>query len=69
MNDEVFRHRVTKDGRVLISWHGRQVVTLSGSRASSFIDAARGLDGDGLQLLLARVTGNFKRGNERPQRK
>lgn len=69
VSDEVFQHRITKDGRVLVSWRGRHVVTLKGSRASSFVEAARGLGGDELQLLLARVTGNFKRGNERPERK
>jgi hypothetical protein len=60
-----FAYRSTKDGKVLISWRGRQVVTLAGGRAQTFLARADGLDGEELQLQLARVTGNFKRGNER----
>jgi hypothetical protein len=60
-----FAYRSTKDGRVLISWQGRPVVTLAGSRAQTFLARADGLEGEELQLQLARVTGNFKRGNER----
>jgi hypothetical protein len=60
-----FSYRSTKDGKVLISWEGRQVVTLAGARAQTFLVRAEGLQGEELQLQLARVTGNFKRGNER----
>jgi hypothetical protein len=68
VNDD-FSFRATKDGRVMISWRGRPVVTLKGARAASVIEASSHLDSDGLQLLLARVTGNFKRGNERHESK
>jgi hypothetical protein len=61
-----FSYQATKDGRGRINWGVRHVVTLKGAKAASFLDDARGLIGDELQLLLARVTGNFKRGNERP---
>jgi hypothetical protein len=60
-----FSYRSTKDGKVLISWQGRSVVTLAGNRAQSFLARAEGLEGEELQLQLARATGNFKRGNER----
>ena len=59
-----FTYQATKDGRVRISWGARHVVTLKGAKATSFLEAARGLVGDEVQLLLARVTGNFKRGNQ-----
>jgi hypothetical protein len=60
-----FSWRGTKDGRVLVDWRGRTVVTLAGARASRFLAEAEDADPDAEQLLLARVTGNFKRGNER----
>ncbi len=66
--DEEFSYRATKDGRVLISRHGRRVVVLAGAKATRFLASAESLDGEALQLLLARVTGNFKRGNERPSK-
>jgi len=42
---------------------------LTGHRASKFIAESAHLNDPDIQLLLARVTGNFKRGNERPPRK
>jgi hypothetical protein len=60
-----FAYRATKDGRVLISWEGRDVVTLTGTKAEKFRDAAERGDAEAAQLLMARATGNFKRGNER----
>lgn len=63
-----FDYRATKDGRVLVSWRGRDVTTLAGIDASRFLAAAERADEAGRQHLMARVTGNFKRGNERAGR-
>jgi hypothetical protein len=60
-----FSYRATKDEKVFISWNGRTVTTLSGPRARRFLADAEGADAAGEQLLMARATGNFKRGNER----
>ncbi len=60
-----FGWQETKDGRVRISRRGRVVTTLSGARAARFRQHAEGADDAELQSLLARSTGNFKRGNER----
>jgi len=60
-----FSWRSTKDGRVLIDWRGRTVTTLAGKRAGRFLTDVESADEEGTQLLLARVTGNFKRGNDR----
>ena len=61
-----FTALVTKDDRVLVTRDGRTVAILSGAPAERL---ARGLssvaDDDARQLLLARATGNYKRGNER----
>ena len=57
---------VTRDDRVLVSHDGRQVVALAGDDARKVIrrlEAA--VTEDAEQLVLARATGNFKRGNER----
>jgi hypothetical protein len=40
------------------------VVTVAGSRAARLSDQLAGADGEQAQQLLARATGNFKRGNE-----
>jgi len=60
-----FSFRSTADGRVLISWRGRQVVVLAGAKAKWFLERVEGATEAKLQLLMARATGNFKRGNER----
>jgi len=61
-----FTALVTKDDRVLVTREGRTVAVLSGVPAEGL---ARGLisaaDDGARQLLLARATGNDKRGNER----
>jgi hypothetical protein len=62
---DTFSFRSTKSGEVHISWQGKPVTTLRGGTAARFLGRARLLDDDGVQLLMARVTGNFKRGNER----
>jgi hypothetical protein len=60
-----FSFRATADGRVLISWRGRQVATLAGDKAQWFLQRVEGATPAKLQVLMARATGNFKRGNER----
>jgi len=65
MNAPVFDYRATKDGQVFITWQGKTVTVLRGASAAKFLAAADGADDDALQLLMARATGNFKRGNEK----
>lgn len=66
--DHNFDYEITKDGRVRISYSGKVVTTLAGRRATQFVEKLDELDEEGEQLLMARLTGNFKRGNERPER-
>lgn len=60
-----FAWQATKDGRVRIAWRGRVVTTLARLPAERFLREVEGADEEAEQLLMARVTGNFKRGNER----
>ncbi|SKC52279.1 hypothetical protein [Krasilnikoviella flava] len=64
LEDDPFDHRVTKDGTVLVSRGGRLVVTVAGARAARLV-ALLGRDPAIDQELLARVTGNYRRGNEK----
>ena len=50
--------RISRDGRV--------VTTLAGPAASRFLARVGNLGEDDAQQLMARATGNYKRGNERP---
>lgn len=61
-----FDHRVAKDGRILISRGGRVVATVAGGAAGRLLAAIEAAeDGYAVQHLLARATGNYRRGNER----
>ncbi len=60
-----FTSQRTKAGGVRIARDGRQIVTLGGRSARVFLGRVEGLDAEHEQLLLARMTGNYKRGNER----
>ncbi|MBP8251242.1 MAG: hypothetical protein KAX40_02680 [Herpetosiphon sp.] len=65
LDDEIFDYRVTKNGTVMITWHGKTVKTLSGQKADDFLEKIADLEGKDAQLVMAKITGNFKRGNER----
>ncbi len=61
-----FNALVTRDDRVLISYDGRQVVALAGADARKVIERLElAANEDAEQMVLAKATGNFKRGNER----
>lgn len=51
-----------KNGEVVITHHGRHAATLRGYKADRFL---RDLEQRDPQQLMARVTGNYKHGNER----
>lgn len=65
LDNEVFTYQISKEKKVFISWNGKQVRVLKGKEAQKFISTIMGLDEKGVQLVMAKVTGNFKRGNER----
>ena len=62
---DVFSYREGKDQRVFISWYQRQVMILKGKDATRFLSKIAGLSAPEQQLVMAKLTGNFKRGNER----
>lgn len=65
LDEDNFDYQVTKDNKVLLYWHNKHIKTLAGKQAHKFLAQIDGYDGADAQLVLARFTGNFKRGNER----
>ena len=63
---EGFRYSVSKAGTVALTHHGRPAGMLRGKVAAAFLAFAEGLEEDSeeLQQRMARLTGNYKRGNE-----
>ncbi|MEM8621101.1 MAG: hypothetical protein AAGF73_15390 [Actinomycetota bacterium] len=62
---EGFEWRRRSNGDIAVLHHGRLATTLRGRRAQEFMDDVE--TGDD-QELMARLTGNYKRGNERHAR-
>lgn len=66
LKEEPFNYRVIKDNTVFIDYYGNQVKILKGKEAEKFLEKLNGAaDTQAAQLIMAKVTGNFKRGNER----
>ncbi|WP_189133355.1 hypothetical protein [Wenjunlia tyrosinilytica] len=57
-----FDHRERGDGSVVILHHGSVATVLRGGRAARFLAEVRAGEP---QLVMARWTGNYRRGNER----
>lgn len=64
MGDGHFSYR-TSAGEVAIRRGGRVVTTLRGRAADEFLARVASATPEELQLAMARVTGNYCRGNER----
>ena len=64
-NDLGFTFRQRKDGQVQVLHRGRLASTLRGADAHDFLSTVQACTPSGAQQLMARVTGNYKRGNER----
>jgi len=64
LKEQPFTFRQRGDGSVALFWKGRRVTVLTGKLAQNFLAAAPECTGQELQLLMAKATGNVKRGNE-----
>jgi hypothetical protein len=60
-----FTYRQLKSGEVEILHHGRKASSLRGRDAADFLTEVKGASSYDEQQLMARVTGNYKHGNER----
>jgi hypothetical protein len=74
MDDEVpgdlgFAWRSSRDGSVQIVHLGRLAATLRGRKAAAFLAAMASVGEAEAQQRMARITGNYKRGNERTARR
>ncbi len=55
-------------GEIKISWKGKVVTVLRKDSAVRFLERISNATIEEAQLIMAKVTGNFKRGNERAPR-
>ncbi len=60
-----FSYATRSDGSIVISYRTAPVTILRGRSADRFSARMSGADAAAAQQLMARATGNFRRGNER----
>lgn len=60
-----FAFQVRSSGEVAITHHGRMATLLRGERARRFLESIHDADPEAAMALMARITGNYRRGNER----
>ncbi len=60
-----FTYRAAKNGEVFVHHRGKLATTLRGEAAADFLTDIDGADDGAQQQIMARVTGNYRRGNER----
>ena len=61
---EGFTYAVNQKGVLTIWHHGRLATTIGSKKASATVVKLESLNEEGQQQLMARLTGNYKRGNE-----
>jgi hypothetical protein len=67
LSEEPFSYQATKKGTVIIYYEGKQIKIVKDSEAERLIARIKEVEDNvkDVQLLLAKITGNFKRGNEK----
>ncbi|MBN8585107.1 MAG: hypothetical protein J0M37_08425 [Ignavibacteria bacterium] len=65
LDEEPFDYKELKDNKVQIYWNNKPVMLLKGAEALKLLKRLENSEGKQTQLILAKVTGNFKRGNEK----
>ena len=60
-----FSHQFTKNGKTLIFYKKKQIMILSPKKTTDLKQKLIGKTADEINMILAKLTGNFKRGNER----
>jgi len=60
-----FAFKQSGKGEVTITHHGKRAATLRKDKAKWFLEDMNGLDFEAQQQEMARLTGNYRRGNER----
>lgn len=65
LGEEPFSYSVSKDKKIFIYWHGKLVMILKDKDSKKFLARIENAEQKEAQLVMAKVTGNFKHGNEK----
>ncbi len=65
LEEQPFEYFISKDQKVHISYHHKSIMILKDIKAAEIIKKLSSASDYEVQLILAKVTGNFKHGNEK----
>lgn len=65
LDEEPFSYQLIKDQKVHLFWEGKPIKIIKDEEARKFLAKMSGADTKEQQLIMAKLTGNFKRGNEK----
>lgn len=65
LQDRPFSCQQFKNGKISICWKDKEVMLLNGKKAAKFSSQMKDATDFEAQMIMAKITGNFKRGNER----
>jgi len=65
LEDQPFSHRKYKNGKVSISFNGKEITILGSKTARKFLAQIENANDIDAQMAMAKITGHFKHGNER----
>ena len=67
LSEEPFTYQIMKSGKVAINYRGKQIKIVKDKEAERLIARIKAVEDNitEVQLLLAKITCNFKRGNEK----
>ena len=68
MNEKISNNNfsfIESKNKVIIFWQNKQVMILKDKNAIKFLNKVLNKSENEIQLELAKITGNFKRGNEK----
>ena len=67
LSEEPFAYQITKKGTVVIEYESKQIKIVKDREAVRLIARIKEVEDNitAVQLMLAKITGNFKRGNEK----
>ena len=67
LSEEPFAYQIMKSKKVAISYRGKQIKIVKDKEAERLLAKIKAVEDNmtEVQLLLAKITGNFKHGNEK----
>ena len=63
--EKPFSYKITKSTNMMIYWNNQHIKTLNNADSKRIISKINDKSDHQIQLILAKITGNFKRGNEK----